>query len=163
MSTYVPQTKIAKDTAVQMFDTYLAKTLQNNNDPSLSTCCTLKMIAFVCYVLSIKLHVSYLGFLEDFKRKASRANNMKISEKTLSETEALIMNEIAFDVTPHSSSVHMYRLIFQSFFDSAHRFVSQDQRRELCLRIEGAIDECHKCTPSTPILYTLYSIPCHPF
>ena len=87
-----------RDLSLQIFDKYLSQILQSSPDPSLSTCCNLKLIALVSYILSFKLNTAYMVHVDDFLNKVSES--FEFTDAQIISYELKILTTINFEIFP---------------------------------------------------------------
>ena len=87
-----------RDLSIQIFDKYLSHILRSSPDPSLSTCCNLKLIALVSYILSFKLNTAYMVYVDDFLNKVSES--FEFTDAQIISYELKILTTINFEIFP---------------------------------------------------------------
>ena len=87
-----------RDLSVQIFDKYLTKVLQMNPDPSLSTCCNMKLFGLVSYILSFKLNTAYMAHIDDFLNKVSES--FEFTDAQIISYELKILTTINYEIFP---------------------------------------------------------------
>lgn len=100
-----------RDLSLQIFDKYLSQILQSSPDPSLSTCCNLKLIALVSYILSFKLNTAYMVHVDDFLNKVSES--FEFTDAQIISYELKILTTINFEIFPLCTQSAFCRLLLR--------------------------------------------------